>query len=224
MSYNGKIISKITYSSKNKHFKGLEDIADNLESYIDEVDGELDMDALMDAEVLANELAYAYTGFLADNHLASKVKPASITINAIKDGYNVVMYGKDVLFHEFGTGMPGKESDYPKKILVKYNWKYLVGTKIIQNYTFVNSPILDTYGGIPKWYVGMVEKGVISKDDFVWMSPYGPTQGIPAGRFWYDLISDYTEDLSNPKGIERKLNKSSLKLKVKNKLTTGKWK
>lgn len=224
MSYFGKVACKITYSSKNNYFKGLSDVKGNIDDFVAELDEQLDFCALADAEKLANELAQNYELFLDSSHISSKVANANVVVAKVKNGWKVDMYGKDILYHEFGTGQRGKSSKYPRDILNFYNWDYIVGSQIIQNFRYVNGDNSSNGGKIPNWYIGMVTKGKISSKDYIWMSPYGPSRGLYAGMFWYDTISDYTEDLKNPNNVTRELGKRTLMLRCKNKLTKGKWK
>lgn len=123
-----------------------------------------------------------------------------------KQRFDVKISGKDILYQEFGTGQVGRRDHYPFASAVnRYGiyaaaaWEYEVGEYIIKNGRYKNSSELNVY--MPRWYKNMRAAGVISANDSVWKSPFGPTMGNHAGRFIYDTMVEYRSGLERNSSV-----------------------
>lgn len=236
--------NKVTLTVKDKEFKGIEQLVENISNFGMEIEDEIESATVTDASMLLDSLTQKYEEYLDiygsksqgsridDVELdASKIRlnkrgsqwtgapMAYVTKN--KKGCNVTLYGKDILYHEFGTGTVGRDDDYPfDKLKVNFNltapaWNYGSGLKIITNGHYKNVSSLEN--SVPAWYKKAVANHIISESAEVWMSPVYITEGNYAGKFMYNTLVEYKDQLDG--SVIPKLGKKSLTLMTKKKIT-----
>ena len=220
-------------------FSVLETLIYNLIELSKTIDDEIAQDAAIDAANFAENLAAHYKQYLVLNtnndgnptelyhfetaQMISSRTP-SITVNSTKDGFTIIMRGKDVAYQEYGIGDVAEE--HPNK---PAGYTYGGGPKVLRNGGYANSSFAED---VPQWYLSGIESGKINKNRAIWMAPFGPTYGVEPGRFMYDTFEEYinvnnddvygsdylgSEMTSGSSGLNRK----SLITKVKATVTKG---
>lgn len=218
-------VIKAKFTTKDGEFKDFEKLINRLEDAVEEMPETIDKWTLDDATQMSRNLTTAYQNYLSS--LPDKEKKdlhtATTYITKINGGYNVAISGKDILYHEFGTGDQGAWSGYPsKKALQLHNYEYNAGPKVIHA---GEADDYLSYQDLPNWYIGFIGKHPNLGNRNWWMSPHGISNGIPAGAFTYDTYSTFYNDLqSDQESAKWSLGKKSVHLKVRNKITKGKWK
>lgn len=244
-------IAKIQFNLKDNEFKKLEKFVENLEDFGDKYTTDLNYLANMDANNIAEKLAEKYQGVRLDNEKTENSRnfmytkltkygskkngtaryfgaPSLSVTKSGKNGFKITMNGKDILYHEFGTGLIGKRDKYPfNKMramgLTLPEWEYASGPMVLQGGHYKNASTNSK--NIPEWYKEGLDDKTIKNGDAIWMSPVGPTQGNNAGGFLYDTITEYLEELQN-EGISHSdmtvgLGKRSLYIMCKDHITKG---
>lgn len=130
-----------------------------------------------------------------------RITPTAFSLKNI--GVNVTMTaGKKTFYYEYGTGsvgagkftVPGHERSEPHPELPQ-GYVYGGGPKVIHAGT--NMGTLNEYLKQPKWYQGMATEHYDLTQQFdMWLAPMGISFGIPAGRFYYNAVHDYIDDVS----------------------------
>lgn len=236
--------NKVTLTVKDKEFKGLDQLLQNIIDFGFELEDETESRTVSDAVDLLETLTQKYEEYIdiyGSKSQGSRVDDVELDVSKIKlnkrgshwtgapmayvtknkTGCNVTLYGKDILYHEFGTGTVGRDDDYPfDKLKVNFNltapaWNYGSGLKIITNGHYKNVSSLEN--SVPAWYKKAVANHIISESAEVWMSPMGITEGNHAGMFMYDTLMEYRDQLDS--SVVPKLGKKSLTLMTKKKIT-----
>lgn len=130
------------------------------------------------AEVLAGDITERYSDFissLGDDH--QDRSDTTISIQRLSDGhYRVDVAGNQVIYDEFGTGLPGKLHPHPEKELSEYGLNpYLSGTEIRYDKK-----------GLPFW---MYQDH--SSDKLIF------TRGVPSGQFVYRSYMEMEDSKAN---------------------------
>lgn len=161
--------------------KGLENLRDNISTETDKMLKEI-------AESGKKYLDRQYSGMNKDPN----IEDISTKIEGSKNSYNLIAYGKDVVYEEFGTGDEGEKHQHPMKSKYSLN-AYNSGTKIrnVDDYD-KNSYIKDDLEEIG---INSGKFWIYSKDgsDTLYY-----TQGVPSGQEMWNtrnyLLSKKTKD------------------------------
>lgn len=223
------------FKIKNKDFYNLDTLINNLYDYAETLDDDIDNNAAVDAATVAQILSENYKSYYdyAESHdetykyEGTKVKLShsggryhgapTLEVRKTKDGYHVLMSGKDIIYQEYGTGTVGQDDGYPDKLPDGYT--YGGGPKVLQGGAYKNGGNLK--GGIPEWYQNLLEEGAISESDMIWRSPRGITKGDHAGAFMYNTYEEVMDELDNPNSTVLKNGRRNLNIMVSNKITKG---
>lgn len=218
-------VLKAKFTVDTGGFKDFEKLINRLEETVEEMPETIDKWTLDDATQMSRNLTTEYQNYLASlpQREQKDLHSATTYITKINGGYNVAITGKDVLYHEFGTGDQGASSGYPSKAaLNSRGYIYNAGPKVIHP---GEADDFLSYQDLPAWYIGFINKHPEAGSHNWWMSPHGISNGIPAGAFTYRTYSTFYDDLqSDQESAKWSLGKKSVHLKVRNKITKGKWK
>lgn len=197
----------------------LNKLQENLLNFDDEAKHDIKELTKFDADSILNDLIVGYQTYitsLPEKEQKHASKPVGYS-KELPDGYSISLYGKNLLMYEYGTGDQGANNPYPSsKSLAKHGWKYNSGPKVIKA---GQADELLSYQDLPKWYIGFLHKHPGIDRHNWWMSPYGISNGIPAGRILYDTWNFYRGELLSDSTSKVKLTKRNLKYIVKNKIT-----
>ena len=193
------------------HFDQLEKVFKEIPNAIEQIVKDIDKNdkqktSLPLAQDLAQTIQKRYTDYL--NRISDYehgTKNVTVVINNTKKGYVVKIYGKDVLYHEYGTGTRGLQNKHPRHNADGMK-PYGSGRNIIHNGKKNGSDetpywykmYRDFPGGVsskresvnynfPKTDFG---NEPIKSSDYVWRHNNIITKGLPAGRFVYDSCNE----------------------------------
>lgn len=176
--------SQITIDVSNLKglIKGLENLRNNIESQSDKMLKEI-------AESGKKYLDRQYKGMVKDPN----IEDINTKIKGSKNNYELVAYGKDVVYEEFGTGDEGESHQHPAKSNYNLN-PYNSGDKIrnVDDYD-ENSYIKDDLN----------EMGITSGKFWIYSKDGSDTlyytQGVPAGKEMWNtrnyLLSKKTKEI-----------------------------
>lgn len=216
--------TKYEFNIKQGKFKSIDQLINTLENLGANLENDVESAAAYDAAEYVAKLNENYQLYVSENspekgsaydrsaiqfgytrHNGQRYGVPSIYATHSKDGFNVSISGKDILYQEYGTGVPGRDSDRPsvrdyEKIGIEtpypFGEKYLIGEHIIRNYRYVNSNQL-VGQKIPTWYERAIKQHIITPSNYAWHGPLGVTVGIAAGHFVYDTHSWYLDEVQS---------------------------
>lgn len=122
------------------------------------------------------------------------VSEVNMSVTDTKKGYVLHVKGKDVLYHEYGTGTRGLRKPHPTHDSDGMK-PYGSGRNIIQY--GLRKDGKDTpywyhmYRDFPGYYPNDLGDANIRPSDYVWRHNGIITKGLPAGRFIYDSCEQY---------------------------------
>lgn len=218
-----KAINKISTNS----IDGIDDLL-KLEDNLLNISENLPKDAKKlveyDANTILVDLLAGYIDY-TDRYLPEKEKPGiSHPVGYIletKDGYNISLYGKNLWYYEFGTGDQGANSKYRQpKMMSRRGYVYNAGPKVIRANTYNPESSIDN-PDVPETYKRIVNKHPGMAKHNWWMSPYGLSNGIPAGSILYNTWSNYRDELESDSSSSARLTKNNLTYVLRNDLLKG---
>lgn len=207
---------------KTTGFDRLDELLTRLEDTAEKMPENLLKDTKEDALAMSRELSTNFQNAIARlPDRERKDLPVFTTyITNIRGGYNIAIAGKDIWYYEFGTGDQGERSGYPKKALENRNYKYNAGPKVIHK---GEADDWLSFQELPAWYIGFINKNKGARYGNWWMSPHGISNGIPAGKFFYDTVRDFKDSLtSDEEEMGYELSRHSIHLKVRDAILKGK--
>lgn len=158
------------------------------------------------AQDVAQAIETNYVNYLNSiSNFDHDVKNVTVYVDPTDKGYKVKVSGKEVLYHEYGTGTRGLENPHPKHNADGMK-PYGSGRDIIHN------GVRNDGKDLPKWYIlyrdfprNDIKYGngriitdfgnePINRRDYVWRHNGIVTKGLPAGRFIYDACEEYRKE------------------------------
>ena len=232
-------IGKIEFNIKKGSFDKLDKLLSNIIDYADEFEEEVEYNAGIDAANFAEQLATNYQSYVQSYTRDKELNPdlpgyeriqftsgrtygtPTIITKYGKDGFEVIIRGRDIQYQEYGTGDIGAEDPHPEK---PADWIYSSGANVIRNGKYINGGSVNDV--IPKWYKSGVEKGSIDENRAIWMAPFGPTYGLPSGQFVYNTFDEYihSDDIYGSGYLGSEMSQSPYKLNQRNFVTRAKAK
>lgn len=210
---------KLSVGVDTAGFNDLDKLITRLEDATEKMPESLEKATREDALAISREMSNNFSSFIASLPRWEKTDLPVFTtyITNIRGGYNIAIEGTDIRYYEYGTGDQGINSNYPPIFDIKSGkYVYNAGPKVIHAGTSLSEA--------PQWYVGMVTKHPEKAAGNWWMSPHGPSNGIPAGKFFYYAVKDFRDGLTSDKeAMKWSLGRKSIHIKIRNGLLKGKW-
>ena len=203
------------YKKRDNAFTILIDELKNLPETLSE---EVEIALALDAKDVAESMERGYENYIStygDMKEIAKGRPPAprVKVSTAKIGNKEVRanvdfsVGKYTYYYEYGTGPigAGKFAANNSQNMVKYpasnlpaGYVYGGGPKVIHANTYVGT--LNAYLEQPIWYQNMVHKHYdLTRQFDMWMSPMGISFGIPAGRFYYEAVTAYRNQIRDIK-------------------------
>lgn len=208
---------RIYISKFNQITKAFDEIASAIEDISKVNDDEKREASINVAEKLAETIESKYADYVQNkiSNFEHGTEDVHVKIDETKNGCVVKIVGKDVLYHEYGTGSRGLEKPHPRhnadgmkpygsgKTVIRGTEERLVEYKTTKKkierarWMYFNK---NNGKRTPYWYPLYVIDGKYFPNDlggqptgreFLWRHNGIITKGLPAGRFVYDSINDF---------------------------------
>lgn len=152
-----------------------------------------------------------YNSYLTSiSNYEHEVSDITTSVTDTKKGYVLHVKGKDILYHEYGTGTRGLRKPHPShdsdgmkpygsgKNIIQYGVKNINytpkkdgGSRFDTKYEHETPYWYRMYRDFPGYYPNDFGDANIRPSDYVWRHNGVITKGLPAGRFIYDSCEEY---------------------------------
>lgn len=189
-----RLVYSLKYDELKKSFKeignSIEDVLEN-NPYIERGPG---LEVAMDLASTIREKYNAYLTSISD--FVHETDNTRIYITNPKGKYVVHVSGREVLYHEYGTGTRGLRKPHPRHDKDGMNPYGSGKTDKEHKYSRIVDPADPpywylVYRDFPGAYPNDFNDAPIRATDYVWRHKGVITKGIPAGRFIYDSCREY---------------------------------